>query len=134
MKKDTEKVEMLTESSDSSPTQKEPPPVSFQKTRATPLWVWILLGLAVMLFLAGLITLIIAVTRGSKPCTKQAAGSGGKSGGKSAAEVCSYSAEANRVDLPSILKKVQSDYYALNRHEVAWQPDVERMDDHVRER
>ncbi|KAL9980551.1 hypothetical protein ACROYT_G009153 [Oculina patagonica] len=124
MKKDGEKVEMLTEPSDSSQTQKEPPPVSFQKSRAIPLWVWILLGLAIMLFLAGLITLIIAVTRGTKPCND---------GIKSGAEVCDYSAEANRVELPNILKKVQSDYYVLNRHEVAWQPDVERMDDHVRE-
>lgn len=131
MKKDSENVEMLKEPSDSSLPQKEPPPLSFQKSRATPFWVWILLGLAVMLFVAGLITLIIALTTGSKPCSKE---NGGGKSGKSAAEVCSYSEEANRVELPRILKKVQSDYYALNPHNVAWQPDIERMDDHVRER
>lgn len=131
MKKDSEKVEMLTEPSESSsslPTQKEPPPVTFKKS-ATPLWVWILLGLASMLFLAGLITLVIAVTKGSKPCPNGRGGNGGGSGA-----VCYYSAEANRSDLPGFLKKVQSEYYALNAHQVAWQPDVEIMDDHVRER
>ena len=130
LKKDSENVEMLKEPSDFSPTQKEPPPVRFRELRATPLWVWILLGVTTMLFVAGLITLIIAVTTGSKPCPKQNDVNTGS--GKSA--LCSYSEEANRVELPSILKKVQSDYYALNSHNVAWQPGVERMDDHVKKR
>ena len=123
MKKDSEKVEMLSPTSDSSLSEKKPPPVTFQKSTSTPVWVWVLLGLAFMLFLAGLITLIIALATGSKACTK-------KTGGAS----CSYSDEADRVNLPSILKNVQSEYYALNSHEVAWQPDIERMDDHLRER
>lgn len=123
MEKDSEKVEMLSQTSDSSLSEKEQPPVTFQKSASTPVWVWVLLGVAFMLFLAGFITLIIAVTTGSKVCTKE-----------TGSATCSYSDEADRVNLPSILKKVQSEYYALNSHEVAWQPGIERMDDHVKER
>lgn len=127
MSKSSEKVNMLAGSSsisDSTLSEKETPPVTFRKSAAIPLWVWVLLGLASMLFLAGLITLVIAVTTGSKACTK------GDQGGGS----CGYSDEAGRVNLQNFLKKVQSEYFALNSHEVPWQPGIERLDDHVRKR
>lgn len=126
MSKDSEKVDMLGSSSISDSTLSEKETfVTFRKSAAIPLWVWVLLGLASMLFLAGLITLIIAVTTGSKACTKQDDQGGGS---------CVYSDEAGRVHLQKFLKKVQSEYFALNSHEVPWQPGIERMDDHVRER
>ena len=127
MKKDSDKVDMLSQPEYSSLSEKEQPapPVTFQKSASTPVWVWVLLGLASMLFLAGLITLIIAVTTGSKPCAPKV------DDGDSS---CNYSVEAGRANLQNFLKKVQSEYYALNSHEVTWQPGIERMDDHVRER
>ena len=134
MRKDSEKVDMIPTSEYSFVSDKEPPPVTFhfQKSTSVPVLVWVLLGLASMLFLAGFITLMIAVTTGSKACptnaTKDETGSGTFS------TSCSYSDEAVRADLQNFLKKVQSEYYALNSHEVVWQPDIERMDDHVRKR
>lgn len=127
--KDSENV-MLTPDSASPSTEKldSKPPVTFRKLAATPLWVWLLLALGSVLFLAGLITLIIAVTSASsKPCANI-----NKQPGASSAEVCKYSAEANRGNLPAILKKVQTEYYALNPHDVAWQPDIELQDEHVK--
>ena len=124
MRKDSEKVDMLSPSECSSFSENEPPPVTFQKSTSTPVWVWVLLGLASMLFLAGLITLIIAVTTGSKACVLT----------DDSDSSCNYSDEAGRANLQNFLKKVQSEYYALNSHEVTWQPGIERMDDHVRER
>ena len=127
MKKDSEKVDMLVSPSESSLSETEPPPVTFRKSASTavPVWVWVLLGLASMLFLAGFITLIIAVTTSPKACTKD---------DDQGSSSCDYSDEADRVNLQNFLKKVQSEYYALNSHEVTWQPGIERMDDHVRER
>lgn len=125
MRKDSDKVDMLSPPEYSSLSEKEPPPVTFQKSASTPVWVWVLLGLASMLFLAGIITLIIAVTTGSKTCAP------GDDPGDSS---CNYSDEAGRANLQNFLKKVQSEYYALNSHEVTWQPGIERMDDHVRKR
>lgn len=125
MRKDSDKVDMLSPLEYSSLSEKEPPPVTFQKSASTPVWVWVLLRLASMLFLAGVITLIIAVTTGSKTCVP------GDDPGDS---TCNYSDEAGRANLQNFLKKVQSEYYALNSHEVTWQPGIERMDDHVRKR
>ena len=125
MRKDSEQVDILSPYEYSSLPEKEPPPVTFQKSASTtPVWVWVLLGLASMLFLAGFITLIIAVTTGSKACAPRDDGDSS----------CSYSDEADRANLQNFLKKVQSEYYALNSHQVTWQPGIVRMDDHVRER
>ena len=126
MRKDSEQVDILSPSEYSSLPENEPPPVTFQKSAPTPVWVWALLGLASMLFLAGFITLIIAVTTGSKACVPRDDAYGDSS--------CSYSDEADRANLQNFLKKVQSEYYALNSHQVTWQPGIVRMDDHVRER
>ena len=126
MSKNSEQVDILSPYEYSSLPENEPPPVTFQKSAPTPVWVWALLGLASMLFLAGFITLIIAVTTGSKACVPRDDAYGDSS--------CSYSDEADRANLQNFLKKVQSEYYALNSHQVTWQPGIVRMDDHVRER
>ena len=126
LRKDSDKVDMISPSEYSSLEQE--PPVTFQKSATTPVWVWVLLALASMLFLAGFITLIIAVTTDSKTCPKYA-----KEDEKGDSS-CSYSDEADRANLQNFLRKVQSEYFALNSHAVQWQPDIENMDDHVRER
>jgi len=135
MRKDSDKVDMLPPSYEySCMSEKEPPPVSFQKSTSVPVLVWVLLGLASMLFLAGFITLMVAVTTGSKVCPTKDTPTKDEAGNGAGSTSCNYSDEAGRANLPNFLKKVQSEYYALNSHEVSWQPGIERIDDHVRER
>lgn len=134
MKKDSDKVEMLGSPLSSSEKEMQEPSVTFQKRASIPIWVWVLLVIALLLFLAGFITLMIAVTRPEPSCKDyKGAGDKGKtgSGGPSA---CKFSAEADRVNLPSFLKKVQSAYYAMNTHYVVYQPAIVNMDEHVRQR
>lgn len=124
MKKDAESVEVLTEKSSSEKDLKDPPQVTFtNKSRGVPIWVWIALVFAFLLFVAGLVCVILAATSKSKTC-KASQGT----------DVCSFSEEATRVKLPQFLKKVQTEYYALNPNSVAWQPDIEEPDEHMKQR
>ena len=126
MKKGAESVEMLHEKS-----AKEPPSISFEtKSKVIPIWIWIFLVFAVLLFVAGLVCIIVAGTSGSPSCKPPVADHKGTSD----IDVCRFSDEANRVNLPKFLKKVQTEYYALNPNSVAWQPDIVELDEHVRQR
>ena len=120
MKKGTESVEMLHEKSSTSPS------ITFEnKSKVFPIWVWIALAFAVLLFVAGLVCIIVAETSGSSSCKLPVA---------QGPDVCSFSEEANRVNLPQFLKKVQTEYYALNPNSVAWQPDIVDPDEHMKQR
>lgn len=122
MKKETESVEMLHEKS-----SKEPPSITFgtNKFKVIPIWIWIFLVFAVLLFVAGLVCIIIAGTSGSPSCKPPVTDQ---------INVCSFSEEAKRVNLQQFLKKVQTEYYALNPNSVAWQPDIVDLNEHVRQR
>ena len=122
MKKGTESVEVLHDKSN------EPPSVTFENktSKVIPIWIWIFLVFAVLLFVAGLVCIIVAGTSGSPSCKQRVA--------QGTADVCRFSEEANRVNLPQFLKKVQTEYYALNPNSVAWQPDIVDTDEHVKQR
>lgn len=129
MKKGTESVEMLQEKSSSEKDLEVPPPITFSsKSTVAPIWVWIALGFAFLLFVAGLVCVILGATK-SQTCVKKPAAQG-----PAQLEVCFYSEEAKRTNLPQFLKKVQTEYYAWNPNSVAWQPDIKELDEHVKQR
>lgn len=128
MKKDTESVEILKEERSSEKDLKEPPSVSFtNKSSGIPIWVWIALVFAFLLFVAGLVCIVLATTSRSQSCSS-------KDPVSQVSDVCSFSEEATRVNLSEFLKKVQTEYYALNPNSVAWQPDIEQRDEHMKQR
>lgn len=128
MKKDTESMEVLKEERSSEKDLKEPPSVSFtNKSSGIPIWVWIALVFAFLLFVAGLVCIVLATTSRSQSCSS-------KDPVSQVPDVCSFSEEANRVNLSEFLKKVQTEYYALNPNSVAWQPDIEQRDEHMKQR
>ena len=129
MKKDTESVEMLKEKTSSDKDLKEPPSVTFKEKATIPTWVWIALVFAFLLFVAGLVVIILGAKSRSQSC-----GSADKKPMDRGPDVCSFSEEANRINLPQFLKKVQTEYYALNPNSVAWQPDIEEPDEHMKQR
>ena len=45
---------------------------------------------------------------------------------------CVYSAEAQRVELASLLQRAQRMYYNVNSNEVPWQPDIDDLHHHVK--
>lgn len=136
MKKSTDKVEILGTSPTSS--EKEMKELNFrpyEKRAAIPLWVWVLLVIASVLFLAGFITLMVAVTK--KPSCEggKVDGDKGNAGSDvSTPSVCKFSAEADRVNLPDFLKRVHEEHYTQNKHYVIWRSDVVDMQEHAKRR
>lgn len=136
MKKSTDKVEILGTSPTSS--EKEMKELNFrpyEKRAAILLWVWVLLVIASVLFLAGFITLMVAVTK--KPSCEggKVDGDKGNAGSDvSTPSVCKFSAEADRVNLPDFLKRVHEEHYTQNKHYVIWRSDVVDMQEHAKRR
>lgn len=142
MKKDSESVEVLKEKSSSEKEVAEKwPAIAFsseRKSAVIPVWLWVVLVFAFLLFVAGLVCVILGATKSTTSCVKTAVkttaeprGPGNSAG---AAQMCFYSEEAKRAKLRQFLKQVQTEYYALNPNSVAWQPDIEEPDEHVKQR
>ena len=92
-----------------------------------PRWLWPAVILGVILCIVGLVCIIVAVTKGTTDCTtneKQTA----------ANTQCEYSPEAKRVKLEEFLKEAQSKYFEMNPDNVAWQPGVADIREHVKNR
>ncbi len=49
-------------------------------------------------------------------------------------EFCDYSPEAQRIGLKPFLTKVQKSYFEQSPHQVAYQPDIKDMSEHVKTR
>ena len=133
MKRGAESVEVLQEKPpwENDIDVKDPQlPGSVRKSSSTPFWVWIALVLSVLVFVAGLVCIILAVSSGSSSCSR----SSSSSSGNPKTDVCSFSEEAKRGKLPDFLKKVQTDYYALNPNRVSFQPDIQYPKEHVKNR
>ncbi|XP_068748355.1 uncharacterized protein [Montipora capricornis] len=131
MKRGAESVEVLQEKPpwENDIDVKDPQLLgSVRKSSSTPFWVWIALVLSVLVFVAGLVCIILAVSSGSSSCSRSS------SSGNPKTDVCSFSEEAKRGKLPEFLKKVQTDYYALNPNKVSFQPDIQYRTEHVKNR
>ncbi|KAM7443428.1 hypothetical protein ABFA07_007884 [Porites harrisoni] len=136
MKKDSESVEVLKEKSSSEKEVEEKwTAIAFSNKRklaVIPVWLWVVLVFAFLLFVAGLVCVILGATKSTTTSCVETTAEPGKSAG--AAQMCLYSEEAKRAKLPQFLKQVQTEYYALNPNSVAWQPDIEERDEHVKQR
>lgn len=141
MKKYSESVEVLKEKSSSEKEVEEKwTAIAFSNKRklaVIPVWLWVVLVFAFLLFVAGLVCVILGATKSTTTsCVKttmvKTTAEPGKSAG--ADQMCLYSEEANRTKLPQFLKQVQTEYYALNPNSVAWQPDIEEPYEHVKQR
>lgn len=137
MKKESESVEVLKEKSSSEKEVEEKwPAIAFsnkRKSAVIPVWLWVVLVFAFLLFVAGLVCVILGATKSTTSCVKTTPEPRGP-GKSAAAQMCLYSEEATRAKLPQFLKQVQTEYYALNPNSVAWQPDIEERDEHVKQR
>lgn len=136
MKKDSESVEVLKEKSSSEKEVEEKwTAIAFSNKRklaVIPVWLWVVLVFAFLLFVAGLVCVILGATKSTTTSCVETTAEPGKSAG--AAQMCLYSEEAKRAKLRQFLKQVQTEYYALNPNSVAWQPDIEERDEHVKQR
>lgn len=136
MKKDSESVEVLKEKLSSEKEVEEKwTAIAFSNKRnlaVIPVWLWVVLVFAFLLFVAGLVCVILGATKSTTTSCVKTTVEPGKSAG--AAQMCLYSEEAKRAKLPQFLKQVQTEYYALNPNSVAWQPDIEERDEHVKQR
>ena len=136
MKKDSESVEVLKEKLSSEKEVEEKwTAIAFSNKRklaVIPVWLWVVLVFAFLLFVAGLVSVILGATKSTTTSCVETTAEPGKSAG--AAQMCLYSEEAKRAKLPQFLKQVQTEYYALNPNSVAWQPDIEEPDEHVKQR
>ena len=126
MKKDSESVEVLKEKSSSEKEVEEKwTAIAFsnkKKLAVIPVWLWVVLVFAFLLFVAGLVCVILGATKSTTTSCV------------TTTQMCLYSEEAKRAKLPQVLKQVQTEYYALNPNSVAWQPDIEERDEHVKQR
>ena len=141
MKKDSESVEVLKEKASSEKEVEEKwTAIAFSNKRklaVIPVWLWVVLVFAFLLFVAGLVCVILGATKSTTSCVhgvETTAEPRGPEKSAGAAQMCLYSEEANRTKLPQFLKQVQTEYYALNPNSVAWQPDIEEPDEHVKQR
>lgn len=115
---DKNRLEMVSE--DQSKTSQ----ISFTQA-SRPRWFWPVVVIICLLFLGGLVCILVAVLKKPSPCPVNKAVS-------SKQEACLFSAEAKRVDLEGFLKEVQKKYYEMNPDNVAWQPDIEDQEQHIR--
>lgn len=127
--KSSEQVDVIGKETGSPTTVK---PIVFS-TSAIPRWLWMIVFVcAVVLFLAGLICVIVAFTVNfrSDSCSKTGSQNQGKNRGKK--DWCDYSAEAQRTELPSFLKRAQQMFYDSNPNSVGWQPDIVDYEEHMK--
>ena len=136
MKKDSESVEVLKEKSSSEKEVEEKwTAIAFSNKRkfaVIPVWLWVVLVFAFLLFVAGLVCVILGATKSATTSCVETTSEPGKSAG--AAQMCLYSEEAKRAKLRQFLKQVQTEYYALNPNSVTRQPDIEEREEHVKQR
>lgn len=94
-------------------------------------WWRLALVVGVLLCVVGLVCIIVGavLSAQSKQCPSVKTGSE-----KSIDPQCEFSAEAKRVDLEGFLKEAQSKYYEMNPDNVAWQPGVTDIREHVKNR
>lgn len=137
IKKDSESVEVLKEKSSSEKELEEKwPAIAFsykRKSAGIPVWLWVVLVFAFLLFVAGLVCVILGATKSTTSCVKTTP-KPQRPRQSGVAEMCLYSEEAKRAKLPQFLKEVQTEYYALNPNSVAWQPDIDELEEHVKQR
>lgn len=114
---------------DEKPATSNSTTILFETPR--PRWlcpVAIIIG--VILCLVGLVCIIVALTTAlpkpqcssSKPTIKTPTGK------------CEFSKEAQRVDLEGFLEEARAKYFEMNPDNVAWQPGVLDMREHVKNR
>ena len=102
------------------------PIIQMNWSRFSRRWLQIALVVGCVLCLVGLICLIVALVR------LQESGPACSSAVSGVSAMCKYSAEAERVQLPSLLKNAQQTYYEMNPDNVIWQPDIEEPVEHVK--
>ena len=122
-----DKVEMISDdqsmnSSARNSTARNSTIIFEQNTR--PRWFWFVVIASIILLIAGLVCIVIAATLSS--CSKT------ESSAASVTEACRYSPEAKRVGLEGFLREAQLKYFEMNPESVAWQPDIDDIDEHVR--
>jgi len=105
--------------------------ILFETPRAR--WIWPVVVAGVLLCLVGLVCIIVAVTMGiSEPqCSSSESV---ETTSKKASNQCEFSKEAQRVDLEGFLQEARDKYFEMNPDNVAWQPGVTDMREHVKNR
>lgn len=89
----------------------------------------VLLALGLLCVLLGVVLVIVGAVKlhaAEKPCSQTP--STAKIIASHSSQLCSYSAEAVRVGLPALLEEVKTAYFTHNPNNVAWNPDVRRIE------
>lgn len=81
-----------------------------------------------ILCIAGIVCIVVALTIGLTPQCDSGQPA------KQTSNRCEYSKEAKRVDLEGFLKEAQAKYFEMNPDDVAWQPGIVDMREHVKNR